>query len=463
MFYLGNTPVTSVYLGNTSVNLRQKEFLLDKYPALAGYSVSRTLKKNQTKIFRGRIDGIGPAETLEMDFGPDANGDLDEVAVAEFGGYNLLAYSQELAQISYNQVNILIISDVEISVLTGLQTVDKLLENTATGFHRLFTTSFFVDSGLNYNLSVHAKAAERTIINLVAGGTHFNFKIASFDLITGTTVNGNIIDLGNGWYRCSLSTSSVSTGPGRFDIELNDAFGQRDYVGDGISGVFISEVQVTQGNDLLDYQSRINGASDVFVTTLYDASGNDYDATQSNALSQPKIYDLVTKSVIKENGKPAILWPDSLNNNRLAANVGSLSIGDVFAVVNSSRTATFDEFLGIITAFNPVNSDDSGIVIVGKKNLSNWYSVNKIWDDLRQNGAALTSLYPAFPVIQNQTLINTNQPTIKTLNGLCIGSDRRIENRGWQGTIQEVIVFDSSQSTNRTVIENNINNYYGVY
>ena len=57
------------------------------------------------------------------------------------------------------------------------------------------------------------------------------------------------------------------------------------------------------------------GASDGFVDTWHDQSGNGNDATQSALNNQPKIYDSVT-GVVTENGKPAIYFAD--NTKQLA-------------------------------------------------------------------------------------------------------------------------------------------------
>ena len=57
------------------------------------------------------------------------------------------------------------------------------------------------------------------------------------------------------------------------------------------------------------------GASDGFVDTWHDQSGNGNDATQGATANQPKIYDSVT-GVVTENGKPAIYFAD--NTKQLA-------------------------------------------------------------------------------------------------------------------------------------------------
>jgi len=214
--------------------------------------------------------------------------------------------------------------------------------------------------------------------------------------------------------------------------------------------------------------SSFCGASDCFVTTLYDASGNGNHTTQSVATNQPKIYDVETTSVVTENGKPALEWPNYTNNVKLGADVGLLTVGESFVVASSSNLGSFSSnYSGIITAFINVSSDNSGIVLIGSRATTlNVYSVDKIWDSLWLNGQdaeTTPNIFPVFPTIENQTLLNTFQPTSKTINGVLVGGDRNVNERGWQGTIQEVIVFDSNQSANRTNIENNINNYYGIY
>jgi hypothetical protein len=80
------------------------------------------------------------------------------------------------------------------------------------------------------------------------------------------------------------------------------------------------------------------GASDGFVVTWFDQSGNGRDATQATANNQPTI---VSSGVLETlNGKPAILWPTStfrrLQTASTITNTSSLTFSGVFSATRNS-------------------------------------------------------------------------------------------------------------------------------
>lgn len=117
-----------------------------------------------------------------------------------------------------------------------------------------------INAGTEYTFSIFAKAATRSNLLIALPGTatwagstsELQF---SFNLIAGTVTRtqgsggaGSIQNLGNGWYRCSVTvtaTASSTTDP-RFVLESST--GVRAYVGDGTSGLLIYGAQVEVGD-----------------------------------------------------------------------------------------------------------------------------------------------------------------------------------------------------------------------
>ena len=48
------------------------------------------------------------------------------------------------------------------------------------------------------------------------------------------------------------------------------------------------------------------------------------------------------------------------------------------------------------------------------------------------------------------------------MDGVTIGAAGNVTGF-WSSSIQEIIVYASDQSTNRTILETNINDHYGIY
>ena len=130
---------------------------------------------------------------------------------------------------------------------TGLNTADKLVEDTSTGLH---FTSFggvlggTADSSI-YCVSIFAKAAGRTRFVLfdnaqvAAGAT--NFDLSNGTVISGT---GRIENYGNGWYRCTIFPAKSTSTTANVQIRMIDAGTNTSYTGDGTSGLFLWGKQI---------------------------------------------------------------------------------------------------------------------------------------------------------------------------------------------------------------------------
>lgn len=131
----------------------------------------------------------------------------------------------------------------------GNTTADKIVEAASTGTHAPFQAVALV-SGATYELSVSAKAAERTwfAVDLEDGaGTH----VTLFDLANGsigTNSSGNtavIVALGNGWYRCAVSRIvSGTSGFAQFDLAISDS-ANMSYAGDSSKGLYLWGANLT--------------------------------------------------------------------------------------------------------------------------------------------------------------------------------------------------------------------------
>jgi len=139
----------------------------------------------------------------------------------------------------------------------GTNVADYIQENSAASAQHSIIDIFAGNvSGTTYTWSVFAKAAERTIIQLAnnagGGGT------ANFNLTTGvaTLTNGvscSMQNYGNGWWRCILSYTSISTGNHNVQIRLCDASGNATYNGTGNQGAYIFGAQLETGSVATSY------------------------------------------------------------------------------------------------------------------------------------------------------------------------------------------------------------------
>ena len=226
-------------------------------------------------------------------------------------------------------------------------------------------------------------------------------------------------------------------------------------------------------------------ARDAFVTTWYDQSGNGHHASQSADASQPKIWDSST-GLVTEGGRPAIEFDGSddyltiLNSASDGSNPLSIN-GDIFCSIiltptevrsaywlnnyqGASAPYTGQHILwhqdpaGADVTFETSYDDNSTpSTLVSTSQSLGQYIVTNVRNDGGTN-------YLYINGAQNVSGADTATGDILSDQDWVIGA--RAEDATaeiWKGQMQEIILYDSDQSANRTAIENNINAYYVVY
>ncbi len=227
--------------------------------------------------------------------------------------------------------------------------------------------------------------------------------------------------------------------------------------------------------------------SDCFITTWYEQSGASGAAnlTQSTASNQPKIYDSATSSVVLENGKPTIdfdytstqhfsatptNWSSIVDdtNHTISmvynlnqynsprstlysiANEVSGGEGDTHIAMARSaglRIGFFDKSIGSIT------KTAGFISTIGGAQNGVQYLVTSIYDTTDLNSFANST-------IEDNNTSNPEAP--KTANKFFIGANSNSGNP-MDGNMQEFIIWNRDQTSVRSAIETNINDFYSIY
>jgi hypothetical protein len=200
---------------------------------------------------------------------------------------------------------------------------------------------------------------------------------------------------------------------------------------------------------------------DATVKVWYDQSGGSNDAEQSTLASQPKIVDAGT--VIYENGLPAVEFD------------GASSF------LESGTLTTATQPISIITTSTSFNNTVSGSIISTN-------DANDINDFYRYDGGfainagtTLTSApgvtyanntqYLRFSLFDggsseifvNGTSVVSGDANTAGLNGTLWIGRFGVAGTILTGVIQEVIIYASDQTSNRTGIETNVNDFYSIY
>ena len=130
----------------------------------------------------------------------------------------------------------------------------KILEDSGSSRHHIQCS---VSATFPATLSIFAKAAERT--KLLVGDGQAG-AAAIFDLIGSGSIfsqNSNylpitITNVGNGWYRCSITKPAAYVGATMW-VGIADSSGQTIYQGDPTKGLYIWGVQIEPGSGMTSY------------------------------------------------------------------------------------------------------------------------------------------------------------------------------------------------------------------
>jgi hypothetical protein len=253
------------------------------------------------------------------------------------------------------------------------------------------------------------------------------------------------------------ANSGTST---RFYVQLSSTDGQGSLksVFNGTTGdhVYIKDLKIDVVN------------SSGFVSKWYDQSGNDNHAIQGTAASQPKIVDggtLVTKL-----GQPSMDF--TTGSTMLLSDSFSITETEsaVFAIWQPAKDSATTVQARNRTLFGNASSQ----IYIGTPNADSQMSFKR-FDAVKTFTLGLASLntpnlhafvgttagadyYFNGSSIYSDTATGTNS----IRNHLRIGAKQNLATHDTEGYISELIIYNSDQSDNRTAIEANIGETYGI-
>jgi hypothetical protein len=197
-----------------------------------------------------------------------------------------------------------------------------------------------------------------------------------------------------------------------------------------------------------------------FVAQWYDQSGNNRHATQTATGSQPLIVS--SGSLVTENGKPAIEFSNARATRLKSPAFTGGSVDSSFSVVrtNVQNQVFFDGDTTNNISFWNTSTTDSLRVYAGAVDIqANIFTLNK-----QHLVTAIITGSNSIIAVDNDVRTGLNLGT-NIRNGITIGSHGDLISVGnaFTGNFQELVVYETNQSSSRSLIENNINNYYSIY
>ncbi len=404
-------------------------------------------------------------DQTEMDIGFNSKGELDQVALQNFVGYqNFLSYSEDITttggwvfskDINDNNDTISITAD-NTQAPDGTNTAEKV-NLSAGNNNKSITKNTNLTIGSTYTESYYVKANGYNFVQIAPDTEFSTTAYQNYNLSNGTlgsssgisSGQANIQSVGNGWYRISLTATANSTTSspinsirsGRMVLSIvssaSSARLESINTTTATDSIFVWGAMRHLGSTLKPYQQTLANANtgDGYVTTWYDQSGNRNNATQTSTSSQPKIVDGVN-GIIRMNNKPVLRF-DGTDDQLVSNSFNNPTNSTAFFV--ASRLANNQSFMARSTNY----------AILGSPDLFNSYYLN------RSNTAATTG-----GDTKNSLNLYTAIRTSAINSTLAIGAGSA--GNFLNGNVAELIIYDGNKLSNRTNIENNLRDYYGT-
>lgn len=233
---------------------------------------------------------------------------------------NLLTYSEQFDNAAWLKDSSTVTANTTISP-DGNTNADTIIETATNSVHRIYE-QINVVSGTAVTMSFYAKAKERTQVFGTGGTAAYGTQVrVLYDLSAVTAVvqsgavTATIVNVGNGWRKCTWTATPSATTLGNHFIGLGLS-GSDTYTGDGTSGAYIYGAQLEAGSFATSYiptvASQVTRSADVATMTGTNFSSWYNQNAGTFVASFQNVVDTVG------GGKSVFSVNDGTNNNRIA-------------------------------------------------------------------------------------------------------------------------------------------------
>jgi hypothetical protein len=237
---------------------------------------------------------------------------------------NVLRNSEDFSQSTWAKLRTSITANA-ITSPDGTQNADKAIANTDNSDHSVFDNT--ITSTSPATLSIYAKAGEYNYIFLgydngsASQGAFFNLSNGTISQNT-STLTASIQSVGNGWYRCVVSSGTSNWSTIYSIIALSENGTSFIFAGDGSKGIYIWGAQAEQSSYPTSYipttsASATRVADACFKTGISSLIGVnqgsifvDFDALGVNLSVGNYLFDLSDGTNFDSN-RIAVYWTDT--------------------------------------------------------------------------------------------------------------------------------------------------------
>jgi SPP1 family predicted phage head-tail adaptor len=252
--------------------------------------------------------------------------------------------------------------------------------------------------------------------------------------------------------------ASTSGAEGDVSFDVNSTISASSTV--TITAVGTSGLSIGQQVTFSTFWNAGGSNQNVFVTTWYDQSGNANNATMTTQANQPQIVS--SGSVILTNGKPSVNFDGTNDSLNLSSSFSFANTGSLISFVGK-RAASGDRLYSLAGAnYNFALWSDNKYYLQSR---SNGYQTSTN-TDTSTNQLLLSGVNNG----TNQIIYKNNSAVTSSFVALLLPSNiNNIGNYANNGSaytksnLQEIIFYNSQNSSNLNGINTNINTHYAIY
>lgn len=269
---------------------------------------------------------------------------------------NLLTYSEQFDNAAWLKDSSTVTANTTVSP-DGNTNADTIIETATNSVHRIYE-QINVVPGTAVTMSFYAKAKERTQVFGTGGTAAYGTQVrVLYDLSAVTAVvqsgavTATIVNVGNGWRKCTWTATPSATTLGNHFIGLGLS-GSDTYTGDGTSGIFIWGAQLEAGAFATSYiptvASQVTRSADVASMTGTNFSSW-YNPTEGTVVAN---FDTYAPSVADGFGRVYQI-DNATNNNVIALQKNNGGGSQFFGYVAVSGAGQATLFTSAISANTP--------------------------------------------------------------------------------------------------------------
>ena len=337
----------------------------------------------QTAGFLGSIDNVSVREAPALKWRP----------------HNLLTHSGDLTNANWTNNGLTVTTGQ--NDFEGNPTAFKVTPTTVSGFHRLYKNQVNSNlvNGILSTVTIDLKADGYNFFSVATNNQHYaviNLSDGSVSLDT-NSVSPTVTSLGNGWYRCSITSSTVSQEVFSVGETAQTAsFGSQNFTGDGTSGVLVAyphSFRISLGG-MVNNPDASTGRESYLPTTTTPA----YAPRRGHHIYNGSAW--VNEGILHESEARTnqMLYSDDLTRTAWtgAVTVGTVTAGSPFGTFQTLSPLNNSVNLGGAQRYQIGKSITSGSTYVGwalvKYSVgSGWFIVN-MYDTGKSNEQAFFDL-----------------------------------------------------------------------